>query len=527
MTDRKEAGKVITFYSYKGGTGRSMSLANVACLLAQRSGSKKAVLTVDWDLEAPGLHRYLKPDLKVDAASPHVGNRGLIELWAEIAKVVQRAEPDLSTSATGPIISEERVEGLLARLDLTPYVSSTQIDGVSILTAGAMDASYPTRISSLPWEALYHRCPFLFRIFAERLASEYEYVLIDSRTGVTDTSGICTMLLPEKLVLVFTPNRQSLTGVVELISNCTKYRRASDDLRPLVIFPLPSRIEASEPTLKDNWRLGNEKEHIEGYEPLFQEALRAAYDLPACDLAHYFDEIQIQHVPRYSYGEEIAVRIERGTDRLSLQRSYQAITRWLTSDKGPWEAVDVVQEAVQEKERELKGQYERELDTAKKAGRRSWIYALAGLALAVLGIVIAVTQILAKARIQANEASAVSSLLNIATAELSYEATHKGYACSLSALRRSAGSAAAGTTGGKSSSQGARLIDDALASGSKLGYRFSFLSCNPDGYLPGFVVTAVPESSASGKKSFCVSQQAVIRANPNGGDCTQSPPLGG
>jgi len=55
--------EVITFYSYKGGTGRSMLLANVAWLLAS-TGCK--VLLIDWDLEAPGLHRYFKPFLGED-----------------------------------------------------------------------------------------------------------------------------------------------------------------------------------------------------------------------------------------------------------------------------------------------------------------------------------------------------------------------------------------------------------------------------------------------------------------------------
>src|SRR5262245_32682594 len=53
-------GSIITFYSYKGGTGRSMLLANVAWLLAANG---QRVLTIDWDLEAPGLHRYFKPFL--------------------------------------------------------------------------------------------------------------------------------------------------------------------------------------------------------------------------------------------------------------------------------------------------------------------------------------------------------------------------------------------------------------------------------------------------------------------------------
>jgi len=43
---------VVTFYSYKGGVGRSMALANVAALLARWG---RRVLIIDWDLEAPGI----------------------------------------------------------------------------------------------------------------------------------------------------------------------------------------------------------------------------------------------------------------------------------------------------------------------------------------------------------------------------------------------------------------------------------------------------------------------------------------
>ena len=50
--------EVITFYGYKGGVGRTMALANVAWLLATNG---YRVLMIDWDLEAPGLHRYFYP----------------------------------------------------------------------------------------------------------------------------------------------------------------------------------------------------------------------------------------------------------------------------------------------------------------------------------------------------------------------------------------------------------------------------------------------------------------------------------
>ena len=46
---------VTTFYSYKGGVGRTMALANVAALLAEIG---RRVLVVDFDLEAPGVPSY-------------------------------------------------------------------------------------------------------------------------------------------------------------------------------------------------------------------------------------------------------------------------------------------------------------------------------------------------------------------------------------------------------------------------------------------------------------------------------------
>jgi hypothetical protein len=102
---------------------------------------------------------------------------------------------------------------------------------------------------------------------------------------------------------------------------------------------LPSRIEPAEPDLKKYWRFGDDQKEVQGYQPLFEELFKDVYELPKCDLAAYFDEVQIQHVPRYSYGEEIAVLIELGADRLSLKRSYENFTDRLVNATAPWESV--------------------------------------------------------------------------------------------------------------------------------------------------------------------------------------------
>ena len=75
-------GRIVTFYSFKGGTGRTMALANVAWILAANG---LRVLVADWDLESPGLHRFFQPFL-----DPNVGARpGIVDFirryeWAAV-----------------------------------------------------------------------------------------------------------------------------------------------------------------------------------------------------------------------------------------------------------------------------------------------------------------------------------------------------------------------------------------------------------------------------------------------------------
>lgn len=145
------------------------------------------------------------------------------------------------------------------------------------------------------------------------------------------------MLMPQKLVVVFTPNRQNYTGIKEQVKRATKYRRQSDDLRPLLVFPLPSRIEFSRDDLRANWRFGKTEQGIPGYQPMFEELFKEVYDLSECNLNDYFKEVQIQQSPNYAYGEEIAVKVEQTMDRFSITKSYETFTKWLVNSTAPWQ----------------------------------------------------------------------------------------------------------------------------------------------------------------------------------------------
>ena len=337
--NQRPRGSVVTFYSYKGGTGRSMALANTACVLAERErNDPDAVLVVDWDLEAPGLHRFFPPRLRGDTSAMDLGlddQPGLIDVFIALAAALPEAEPANEEEA------ERAAAQAIAALPLARYITATEVPGVLLMRAGRDDDGlYSRRVNTFDWEALFRRAPGIYRALAERLAQHSRWVLIDSRTGVTDISGICTSLMPEKLVVVFTPNRQSLTGVRELVSRASAYRLASDDLRPLLVFPLPSRIEASLERLSRQWRYGHPDAGIVGYQPMFEHLLADCYGLARCDLQAYFDTVTLQQTPECAYGELISVR-DGSADRLSLAASYRVFVDRLVSGRTPWEAAAV------------------------------------------------------------------------------------------------------------------------------------------------------------------------------------------
>jgi MinD-like ATPase involved in chromosome partitioning or flagellar assembly len=178
---------VITFYSFKGGVGRTMALVNVAAELV-RQGQK--VLVVDFDLEAPGLETYCH----LQPPQPHPG---IVEYVAEFRR--RHQVPKL-----GDFIYEANPLGKKGgRLWVMP--------------AGRRDSVYRSALANLDWQRLYDEQGgfYLFEDTKKGWEEELkvDYVLIDSRTGDTDVLGICTRQLPDSVVLMFTPNEQNLAGL--------------------------------------------------------------------------------------------------------------------------------------------------------------------------------------------------------------------------------------------------------------------------------------------------------------------------
>jgi MinD-like ATPase involved in chromosome partitioning or flagellar assembly len=178
---------VITFYSFKGGVGRTMALVNVAAELVRRG---RKVLVVDFDLEAPGLETY-------QHLRPPKSHPGIVEYVTEFRR-----------SYKVP--------------NLRDYIYETKPIGKKggqlwVMPAGRRDPAYRNALINLDWKRLYSDQEG-FLLFEDTKAGweaelKPDYVLIDSRTGETDVMGICTRQLPDSVVLMFAPNEQNLAGL--------------------------------------------------------------------------------------------------------------------------------------------------------------------------------------------------------------------------------------------------------------------------------------------------------------------------
>jgi hypothetical protein len=154
----------------------------------------------------------------------------------------------------------------------------------------------------------------------QRMRSEYEYILIDSRTGVGDTSGICTIEMPDTLVLCFTLNRQNVDGT-ELVAKAVKAQRKQPrtDIR---IVPVAMRIESAEiDLLRRGLRTAEER-----FNPFLDW-------LPAEQQREYWEEVQFPYVPFYAYNELIAAVVEPPGRTNSLLRSAEYLTAYLSDEE--------------------------------------------------------------------------------------------------------------------------------------------------------------------------------------------------
>lgn len=453
---QSQKSKIITFYSYKGGVGRTMALANVAYLLANNYHYN--VLVVDWDLEAPGLHRFFNIDEKEI-------EKGLIDLFYDYKNLLLKEAPTLrgdylfcwdeisgndndilvqflmknyginwlndskisikedstilctSKSSNNYLslqLNNERTKAILTidnvrsdefivnvednklniygeeflnignyikkipeylftwdeipgqdnvklidfliqkfginwitkgKIEKTDngsiikvssginhlslklndektivnlkindvrtydfiaemekgklYISNNE-GSISLLSAGKQDDLYSERVNNFDWGKFYENWNgFGFVEYLKRqMRKKADFILIDSRTGVTDASGICTLQLPDVLVLLFSLNEQNISGTEKIINSVLKNKSEVKGKAPGFII-VPSRVDKfAEIEKREYW----EKEAAQRLGRYLK------YPSEKESPISYFTNRSIPYMSYYSFGEELAVK---------------------------------------------------------------------------------------------------------------------------------------------------------------------------------------------------------------------------
>jgi|HubBroStandDraft_6_1064221.scaffolds.fasta_scaffold19134_5 tetratricopeptide (TPR) repeat protein len=188
----------VTFYSYKGGVGRTLALANIATLLARDKSEPCRVLVWDFDLPAPGLQDVVK----CKWTDEKVGFVDYLDSYLRTARLD----------------------------DIKKYIHQTSIPGVDILPAGFMGREYAQRLEEVQWQEVYQEArgfQFIAHTKSQisQLQPSYDYVLIDSLTGYSDVGGICVNQLADAVVLIFRLNRQNIEGISKVYRSIREYAK--------------------------------------------------------------------------------------------------------------------------------------------------------------------------------------------------------------------------------------------------------------------------------------------------------------
>lgn len=218
--------KTITFYSYKGGAGRSLALANASVYLAALGFR---VIALDFDLEAPGLHYKLS---RKEDGSPLDVQKGLVDY-----------------------VNAYCLEGQV-NLPLKDFIVDVPVPGVErslvrLLPAGRVPSSdYWSKLARINWHDLFYakgaKGVQIFMELKARIFDELkpDFLLVDARTGITEMGGVATTLFADKIVCLVLPTAENMQGARAVLRSVRRSRRETDAADPeimIAVSRLPQR----------------------------------------------------------------------------------------------------------------------------------------------------------------------------------------------------------------------------------------------------------------------------------------------
>ena len=218
--------RTITFYSFKGGVGRTTALTHVAWILAMRG---RKVVAVDLDLEAPGLSTAfsLKP----------LPEFGIVDYFYERSYLPEGLEPNVLITK---IFGEVTIPDATGRLFIVP--------------AGSLTLDYISKVDDLRASTILDNGETLWSIFSREIQEQLkpDVILVDSRTGINEWGALSLLQAADEAIIFLFPNEQNRQGIDLLLKSLNSFGKLSINF---VFSPVPDISNSGTAKVTEVWQL--------------------------------------------------------------------------------------------------------------------------------------------------------------------------------------------------------------------------------------------------------------------------------
>ncbi len=179
--------RTVTFYSFKGGVGRTTALTYVAWILTMR-GLK--VVAVDLDLEAPGLSTAFNLNPKP--------SYGIVDYFYERSYLPEGLAPSISVSQ---ILGEVKITDATGRL--------------FVVRAGDLNLDYISKVDDLRAATITETGENLWSIFHQEIQEQLkpDIILVDSQSGINQWVALSLFQAADDVIIFLFPNEQNQQGI--------------------------------------------------------------------------------------------------------------------------------------------------------------------------------------------------------------------------------------------------------------------------------------------------------------------------
>jgi len=236
--------ETIIFYSYKGGTGRSLATANMSVCLSRMG---KNVALIDLDFDAPGLHFKFGEKWNIAAEKG-----GVLEyIFKHVEKAKEKAE-DKTKPALAADIDIEPINDWVTEIETKkPH---DKMGKIYLICAGNVySEDYWKHLMKSEWYQMFSFAAMeketsmrnaAFFVQMKRKIAELkpkpDFLLVDCRSGISEFEAFALRLWADKLALFFNNNEETIQCLEQVITNFQQIM--TDSKKKLNLIPVLSRV---------------------------------------------------------------------------------------------------------------------------------------------------------------------------------------------------------------------------------------------------------------------------------------------